>query len=689
MSDSEDSEYIYSSSSDDQNSNNYTEENDDRVRPCGSSDDNDNSETKSSATTTTTPTTPAAAAAAPCTPTTVPPAWQVVAEMTGLAANVAANLLQIAGGDVERACSLHFENPDQTGNPFCQHNNSIDTNTGASELSPWHLVAEMTGLSLNAARTLLESTGGDLETAVLLHFEGAEAVSGGPGNRVVGKKTRLRQLADEQLRAVAGTSYDAFGAYTAPAKKPTRRQQKQQQQSGGFAQLQTGSDSEESNESSGASSDETDDHEESQETTADGEEKSRGGTTAPMVHPPPIPVLGKNGVTYFIIQHSKKTFRSLGQAENFINSKKYKEVLAKCGGSGCGGSHLHVRKYGGNSDVTSGAHASSDAHGSVISGSNDDDNDDDDDEDEDNDDYDDEDEWVTDEDDFEPWLPNFNQSLFDSHISISFESNAMYMKERFGFSVPMLDRLSDPHALFAYLQEKISRCYLCIFCNHMFNSVHACRQHMIDTAHCKFDFDHDVSSREFYDMKNDAAAVTTEVNGHLVLKNGTRLAHRDLKRYYKQHIRPEDTRLSVVANRRQQNILRQRMRGSSRRMQQKMESGTARAAQHGVLTRSMLRFKGTSKAIASTYVYKAGAADNKHARAVVHHAGSHFHRAGTKQFHRGVRVKGIKARGRHGSKLSSAMVRQRVKVGKFSSQSLKQGHSSSNHGNRRFDTRRA
>ena len=670
MSDSEDSEYIYSSSSDDQNSNIYTEENDDQVRPCSSSDDNDNSETKSSATTTTATPSSSPSPATPSPPTTGPPAWQVVAEMTGLAANVAANLLQIAGGDVERACSLHFENPDQTENPFCQHNNSIATNTGGSELLPWHLVAEMTGLSLNAARTLLESTGGDLETAVLLHFEGAEAVSGGPGNRgVVGKKTRLRQLADEQLRAVAGTSYDAFGAYTAPAKKPTRRQQKQQQQSGGFSQLQTGSDSAESNESSGASSDETHDHEESKETTADGEEHSRGGMTAPVVHPPPIPVLGKNGVTYFTIQHSKKTFRSLGQAENFINSKKYKEVLAKCGS---GGSHLHVKKYGGDND-------------------DDDDNDDDEDEDDDDDEDEDDgkDEWVTDEDDFEPWLPNFNQSLFDSHTSISFEYNAMYMKERFGFSVPMLDRLSDPHALFAYLQEKISRCYLCIFCNHMFNSVHACRQHMIDTSHCKFDFDHDVSAREFYDMKNDAAAVATEVNGHLVLKNGTRLAHRDLKRYYKQHIRPEDTRLSVVANRRQQNILRQRMRGSSRRMQQKMESRAARATQHGVLARSMLRFKGTSKAIASTYVYKAGAADNKHARAVVHHAGSHFHRAGTKQFHRGVRVKGIKARGRHGSKLSSAMVRQRVKVGKFSSQSLKQGHSSSNHGNRRFDTRRA
>ena len=49
-------------------------------------------------------------------------------------------------------------------------------------------------------------------------------------------------------------------------------------------------------------------------------------------------------------------------------------------------------------------------------------------------------------------------------------------------------------------------------------------------------------------------------------------------------------------------------------------------------------FKGTSKALPSNYVYKPGPAENKHARAIVHHTGSHYVMAGSKQFQRGVRV---------------------------------------------------
>ena len=58
---------------------------------------------------------------------------------------------------------------------------------------------------------------------------------------------------------------------------------------------------------------------------------------------------------------------------------------------------------------------------------------------------------------------------------------------------------------------------------------------------------------------------------------------------------------------------------------------------------------GTSKALAGQYVFKADFADNAAARAVVHHfggggGGAHYFAAGSKQFQRGVRVKGLKAR---------------------------------------------
>ena len=203
---------------------------------------------------------------------------------------------------------------------------------------------------------------------------------------------------------------------------------------------------------------------------------------------------------------------------------------------------------------------------------------------------------------------------------------------------------------------------------------------MLDASHCKFNLDQDVTAREFYALKQQEGTV---VDGQLQLKSGALVGHRDLNRYYKQNVPVANQRVAVVANRRQQREKRLKRGQSaaaatSSSIQRKMVLRAERKAKNGILTRSFRLFKGTSKAIASTYVYKASAADNKQRRSIVHHAGSHFHMAGTKQFHRGVRVKGVKMRGRHGSKLSSAMVRQRVKS----------GNSSSNRGNRRFDHRR-
>lgn len=51
-----------------------------------------------------------------------------------------------------------------------------------------------------------------------------------------------------------------------------------------------------------------------------------------------------------------------------------------------------------------------------------------------------------------------------------------------------------------------------------------------------------------------------------------------------------------------------------------------------------------SKAIASTYHTKIMAAHDKRAAANVHHTGSHYVMAGSKQFQKGVRVKGVVSR---------------------------------------------
>lgn len=80
-------------------------------------------------------------------------------------------------------------------------------------------------------------------------------------------------------------------------------------------------------------------------------------------------------------------------------------------------------------------------------------------------------------------------------------------------------------------------------------------------------------------------------------------------------------------------------------------------ATNKILGRQMARTKGNSKAIASNFVHKEKAADNPAARAIVHHAGSHYHMAGSRQFQRGVRVKGVISRhSKQGAKLQSARV---------------------------------
>ena len=310
--------------------------------------------------------------------------------------------------------------------------------------------------------------------------------------------------------------------------------------------------------------------------------------------------------------------------------------------------------------------------------------------------------WVTDESGGSSdansgvWEPDFCQCLFDSHVSTSFEENALYMRNAFSFFVPNLGCLVDPRGLFAYLQEKITRFHRCLACSRSFNSVQACRNHMIDAAHCRIDIVTDELARAFYDV-DALAAGTSGLRGadrsgsattpQLRLSSGRVVGHRDLQRYYRQNVKDDhDGRLMVVANREN---LRRRHFGANRgrsgsvirassSLQQRILLRHARKQAYGVLTRAHRRFKGTSKAIASTYVYKPGAADNKHRRAIVHHAGSHFHMAGSRQFHRGVRVKGIKFRSRRGANLSSAMTAKRVK----------KGNSSSNRGNRRFDHRR-
>ena len=62
------------------------------------------------------------------------------------------------------------------------------------------------------------------------------------------------------------------------------------------------------------------------------------------------------------------------------------------------------------------------------------------------------DEGWEDDDDDGPWEPRYTESLFDGHVSASFEANARYMQRAHSFFVPDMAYLVDGAGLFAYLQ---------------------------------------------------------------------------------------------------------------------------------------------------------------------------------------------------------------------------------------------
>jgi hypothetical protein len=63
------------------------------------------------------------------------------------------------------------------------------------------------------------------------------------------------------------------------------------------------------------------------------------------------------------------------------------------------------------------------------------------------------------------------------------------MQKAHSFFVPALGCLVDAAGLFAHLQERSCRRHTCVFCARVFGGVEACRNHMVDKAHCKLNLD--------------------------------------------------------------------------------------------------------------------------------------------------------------------------------------------------------
>jgi len=146
-----------------------------------------------------------------------------------------------------------------------------------------------------------------------------------------------------------------------------------------------------------------------------------------------------------------------------------------------------------------------------------------------------------------------------------------------------------------------------------------------------------------------AGAYIDPTYGELVLPSGVRLGNRALSKYYKQKARPTNDRAVAI-------------RGGSKSMMNKLSARLMRDQERRMMMRG-LACKGDVKAISTQLArsnYKQKEADNKAMRAIVHHwggggGGSHYHMAGSKQYNKGNKVKGVILRHSvQGAKLQAA-----------------------------------
>ena len=300
---------------------------------------------------------------------------------------------------------------------------------------------------------------------------------------------------------------------------------------------------------------------------------------------------------------------------------------------------------------------------------------------------DDDDDWVDEE-----WEPRLQECLFDGHQSASFEENCGYMQTTHSFHLPFPQYLRDSRGLFAYLQEKMYCYHTCIYCNRVFGDLDAVRKHVKDKSHGKVNFEDDdgaLELSEYYDFGKSWMArqafrraafrqrpsnVDAVAQG-LILPNGTRVGHRALLQSYRKKSHTS-LGLTVRAHRSESHRYYhhrvpagiggrgQRQDHALMNAYQDLQARVARREanmqRNMVLVRAAAVAGGNSKALPGQYTFKADFADNAAARAVVHHwgaggGGSHYHMAGSKQFLKGVRVRGVVSRhSRQGARLEAS-----------------------------------
>ncbi|GAA5797850.1 hypothetical protein HPULCUR_003246 [Helicostylum pulchrum] len=163
--------------------------------------------------------------------------------------------------------------------------------------------------------------------------------------------------------------------------------------------------------------------------------------------------------------------------------------------------------------------------------------------------------------------------LFCPHQAETFEDNMTHMTTTHSLFIPDIEFLVDLRGLIRYLGEKISVGNVCIFCNGKgrgLRTIDAVRKHMNDKGHCKIAYEDDNDAAElvdFYDFSSSypqiegedvdidaelealtASLTLADDELSLVLPNGSIVGNRHMKRYYDQKMKPEETRDSILIN---------------------------------------------------------------------------------------------------------------------------------------------
>lgn len=178
----------------------------------------------------------------------------------------------------------------------------------------------------------------------------------------------------------------------------------------------------------------------------------------------------------------------------------------------------------------------------------------------------------------EPEPLGLAECLFCPHESTDMEQSLAHMSKHHGFFIPDLDYMVDVKGFIGYLCEKVGVGYTCLYCNEKgktFHSVESVQQHMLDKCHCKIFFEGDSAleyaeyydySKSYPDYKDDEedneeggaddhearekplpdTALETNDSLELVLPSGTKLGHRALKLYCRQHLPTQERRRSAL-----------------------------------------------------------------------------------------------------------------------------------------------